>query len=364
MKPLRGSAGSKARFGALLLVLAACDREAPNAGRSAAPRASAPAPKPNACASGGGTLQDPARAAWFSRTLAGLCIDPHADFRSFGDGGKAPLGAACETLEGECASYERYGLRRVVVVPYVSADDPRARITVKLLELASPDAAYALFVSRLLGDSPEDAAAWKRLNAAGTAQRAGTKALAWRAQHLALLDYADETSAPGRAAERGAAHLEALATDLVARLPGKPELPRSVALLPDRDAGPAGVRYEHEDIFGVAGLGAGAIARYAPGGKESPLAVMARDDEDSAKDVLRTLGRLPSARSKKGAPYDALTVSLRERENERRVEWLFGRKRNVVLGIGREPAKLGKEAEARVRHAQMLRLKSLLDDLR
>jgi hypothetical protein len=347
----------------VFFALLACDREAPSAPPSAPSRAPAPAPKPNACATGGGTLEDPTRAAWFSRTVAGLCIDPHADFRSFGEGAKAPLGAACETLEGDCASYARYGLRRVLVVPYVSADDPRARVTVKLLELASPDAAYALFVTRVLGDSPEDAAAWTRLNAAGTAQRAGTKALAWRAQHLAVLDYADETSSPGRAAERGAPPLEALATDLVARLPGKPDVPRSIALLPERDGGPAAARYEHQDLFGIAGLGAGVVARYAPRGKPSPLAVLSRDDEDSAKDVLRTLKRLPSARSKKGAPYEALTVSLREREDEKRVEWLFGRKRNVVLGIGREPEKLGKDAEARVRHAQMLRLKSLLDEL-
>jgi hypothetical protein len=364
MKPLRRCARPAPSWAAALLVLFACDSEAPRTSPSAAPAPSAPPAKPDACAAGGGTLDDPARAAWFSRTVAGLCIDPHADFRSFGDGAKAPLGAACETLEGDCASYARYGLRRVLVVPYVSAADPRARVTVALLELASPDAAYALFAARVLGDSADDTVAWKRLNVAGTAQRAGTKGLAWRAQHLALLDYADETSAPGRAAERGAPSVEALAKELVERLPGKPDMPRSVALLPARDGGPAVVRYEHGDLFGIAGLGAGAVARYAPGGKESPLAVLARDDDDSAKDVLRTLKRLPSARSKKGAPYDALAVSLRERENDRRVEWLFGRKRNVVLGIGRDYEKLGKEGEARVRHAQMLRLKSLLDELR
>jgi hypothetical protein len=309
-------------------------------------------------------LEDPVRAGWLPRALGALCIDPHADVRSFGDSAKAPLGAACEALEGDCASYVRYGLRHVLVVPYVSADDPRARIGVTLLELASLDASYALFAERLLAEAPGDGERWIRLNAEGTAARSGTRALAWRANRLAFLDYADETSAPGRAPERGVAALDALARTLVLRLPGTPDLPRAVSLLPKREDGPTQVRYEHEDLFGIGGLGSGAIGSYASKGKEIPIAVMARDDDDSAKDVLKTLRRIVGSRSKKGAPYEALAVSLRERENERRTEWLFGRKRNVVLGIGREPEKLGKDAEARVRHAHMLRLKSLLDGLR
>ena len=341
----------------------ACGRESPEKAPRSAPSTSVPAPKPNACAQGGGTLDDAARAPWFSRTVADLCIDPHADFRSFGEGAKAPLGAACEALEGDCANYVRYGLRRVLIVPYVSAADPRTKITVKLLELASPEASYALFAGRILGDSPDDFAAWKALDPPGTALRAGASALAWRANHLAFLDYADETAAPGRIAERGALSLEALARDLVTRLPGKAELPRSVALLPKRDGGPLAVRFQHDDLFGIAGLGSGAIARYAPGGRPAPLAILARQDDDAAKDVLRTFRRMPGSRSMKGAPYETLVVSIREGDDERRMEWLFGRKQSVVLGIGREPEKLGREGQARVRHAQMRRLKALLDEL-
>lgn len=360
MKPLR-----RALLPAAVVVLAlGCERAAPRAAPSASVSVKKPAPKPNACAGDGGTLDDPARAAWFPRNVAGLCIDPHADFRSFGDGAKAPLGASCETLEGDCAGYVRYGLRRVLVVPYVSATDPRARVTVTLLELASPDASYALFARRVLGDAPNDFSSWKRLDSDGTALRSGARALAWRASHLALLDYTDETSAPDRVAERGGAALEGLARELVLSLPGKPDLPPAVALLPKRDGGPLAVRFEHEDLFGIGGIGSGALARYTPNGRIEPLAVLARVDDDSAKDVLKTLRRVLGSRAQKGAPYEALAVPIRERDDERRIEWLFGRKRNVVLGIGREPEKLDKDGEARARHAQMLRLKALLDGLR
>jgi hypothetical protein len=235
---------------------------------------------------------------------------------------------------------------------------------VTLLELESPEASYAHFTERVLGDSPDDFTRWKTVDPSGMAVVSGASALAWRASLLGVLDYADETSAPGRAAERGAPALAALARELVKTLPGKPEPPRSAALLPKRDGGPLATRFEHQDLFGIGGLGAGAVARYSPAGRATPLAVLARPDDDSAKDVLRTLRRIPGSRSQKGAPYEAVGVSIKDGEAAPRMEWLFGRKRNVVLGVGRERERLGRAAAAAVRHRELLRLKALLDDLR
>src|SRR6185503_5667433 len=192
------------------MTMAACERPATGDRERPAPSSSAPRPKREACATGGGERDDVARAAWFPRKVEGLCVDPHADFRSYGQGEKAPLGAACEALEGDCTRYARFGLRRVLVVPYVSGVDPRAKVTVTLLELASPEASYALFTEHVLGDSPDDFASWKQVDPEGSVVLSGASALAWRASHLALLDYADETSTPGRAAERGAPALATL----------------------------------------------------------------------------------------------------------------------------------------------------------
>ena len=354
-------------IGALVVMLFACDRPPADSGERSSSRPSASSKasaKPDVCRGGGGRLDDALGASTLPRVVGGLCIDPHADFRSYGAGAKAPLRAACEVVSGDCAGYARFGLRRVLVVPYVNGVDPRARITMTLLELESPEASYALFTERVLGDSPDDFAQWKSVEPSGTAVVSGASALAWRASHLALLDYADETSAPGRAAERGGAALAALARELVQSLPGKPELPRSAALLPKRDGGPLATRFEHQDLFGIGGLGSGAVARYSPAGRVAPLAVLARLDDDAAKDVLRTLRRLPGSRSQKGAPYEAVGVSIKDGETASRMEWLFGRKRNVVLGVGREPERLGRAAAAAVRHRELLRLKALLDDLR
>ena len=296
--------------------------------------------------------------------VGALCTDQHATFRSYGEGAKASLGAACEVLEGDCAGYVRFGLRRVHVVPYVSAADPRARVTVTLLELASSEASFALLTERTLGESPDDYTKWERLDGEGTALLFGARALVWRASHLAELVYTDETSAPGRVAERGRALLEALARELSLRLPGKAELPLSVALLPKRDGGPQRIQFEHEHLFGIEGLGAGALARYASPGAEMPVAVLARADDDSAKDVLRTIRRLPGSRSLRGAPYEAVGAPIQEGEGGLRREWLFGRKRHVALGIGYEPDKLDRKKRDRDRHAALLRLKALLDELR
>jgi hypothetical protein len=327
------------------------------------PSPSAPLAKPDACATGGGTIDDAARAAFFPRRLSSLCIDPHADLRSYGKDAKSPLGSACEVLPGDCASYGPFGLTRVLVVPYVIAARPRARVTATLLELASPEASYALFSERILGDSPDDFRAWKPLTREGTQMLSGAKALVWRANYLAMIDYTDETTTPDRAAEHGAPLLEALARELARLLPGKEDRPASVALLPERDAGPLAVQFEHEDVFGIRGLGAGAVARYARGGKNAPLAILARSDDDAAKDVIRTLRRIPGSRSLRGAAYESVEVAIQANEGARRMEWLFGRKRNVVLGIAREPEKLDRAGKARVRHREALRLKELFDEL-
>jgi hypothetical protein len=92
--------------------------------------------------------------------------------------------------------------------------------------------------------------------------------------------------------------------------------------------------------------------------------VLVRLDDDAAKDVLRTLRRMPGSRWVKGNPYEAVGVSIKDGEGARRMEWLFGRKRNVVLGVGREPERLGRAAAAAVRHRELLRLNALLGDLR
>jgi hypothetical protein len=65
----------------------------------------------------------------------------------------------------------------------------------------------------------------------------------------------------------------------------------------------------------------------------------------------------------KGAPYEAIRVPLRPAEGAPLVEWLFGRKRNVVLGVGREREKLARSAEELVRHRELLRLKEALEAL-
>jgi hypothetical protein len=313
------------------------------------------------CQGGGGTFPDPIRRSFFPEGNADFCIDPHADFRSFGQGEKEPLGLACESLPGDCARYARFELRHVVIVPYVIVGNSRARITVTLLEFPGVDQACAFFTDERFGDGSDDARSWQRVSPSEV-YRSGTNALVWHANHVALLAYTDETSTPSAAEAGGAKLLELLSRSVIGKLPGAASSPLSVSFLSQE--GPSlGWHYEHVDLFDMAGLGPGVLANYAVDGGTEPLAVLARTDDDAAKDVLRTFRRVPGSQSLKGAPYEAIRVPLRPAEGEKLVEWLFGRKRSVVLGVGREREKLERSAEELVRHAELLRLKAKLDAL-
>src|SRR5262245_43852715 len=93
---------------ALLVLGLSCGRPSSGAGESPPRASSAPAVRPNACAGGGHRFGESVGANVLPRVVGPLCIDPHATFRSYGDGEKASLGAACEVLEGECAGYVRF----------------------------------------------------------------------------------------------------------------------------------------------------------------------------------------------------------------------------------------------------------------
>ena len=68
----------------------------------------------------------------------------------------------------------------------------------------------------------------------------------------------------------------------------------AVRLLPTERLVPMGIGYAHRDALGVAGLGSGAVGYYQDGNDRYRVVSLARADEDSAKDVIGTLKKLPS----------------------------------------------------------------------
>ena len=71
-----------------------------------------------------------------------------------------------------------------------------------------------------------------------------------------------------------------------------------------------------------------------------------RADDDSAKDVVKTLKKLEGAHGFKDSPIDAVALGLREAEGEPKIEWVVGRSGNTVIGVGDEVFGLGKGSDA------------------
>ncbi len=57
-----------------------------------------------------------------------------------------------------------------------------------------------------------------------------------------------------------------------------------------------GVSYAAKDLLGIAGTGPGALGFYREGAERYRVFALTRSDEDSAKDVLKTLRKVDGAR--------------------------------------------------------------------
>jgi hypothetical protein len=179
------------------------------------------------------------------------------------------------------------------------------------------------------------------------------------------LRYVHELESPEQIKSSGARVLPVIAKALGSGLPGRAEPLPSVARLPTENRIPSGISYEYRDLLGVSGAGRGAVGYYKDGARRYRVFASVRQDEESAKDVSKTLRKLEGAHGFKDSPIDALSLGLREGEGEPRVEWIVGRAGNVVMGVGDEVFSLGKAGAdadaARLSEAQkMEKLRAML----
>jgi hypothetical protein len=115
------------------------------------------------------------------------------------------------------------------------------------------------------------------------------------------------------------------------------------------------------DAFGVPGLGASGRGYYRDERKRWRVLSVVRPDGESAKDVLSTLSRHPSAKKIKGV--DALQLIERRLPSEPHVGWVIGQRGSVIYGIGDEatvlPEFMPAEREASVKlslHEKLVKL--------
>lgn len=312
---------------------------------------SAPPPvassKPGACSSGGGSVSDAVSSAYFPKVAGSYCIDPNGDARTYGEAAKGTLETVCtELLDGECEVYKNYGLKRVVTLRYVDGAGSPGTVNVITSRFASAEGAFAFFTKRVLADGDPVDGTPKELPAGAEGALGTGIAYIWRGELVAELSYSNELETPEQIKGTSAKVLPELARQIGDHLPGDVNPLPAVRLLPTERLVPMGIGYAHRDALGVAGLGAGAIGYYQDGNDRYRVVGLARADEDSAKDVIGTLKKLPGAKTQKDLGFDAVAFTTREAEGAPQAEWLAGRSGGNVIIVGDEPLKLKAGADA------------------
>ncbi len=312
-----------------------------------------PAPPPEAtgkkgvCAKGGGESGDKLTAKMFPRVSDDYCIDPNGDTRAYGAEAERSLEQVCtEELDGECEVYKAYGLERVVTLRYVDGKGSPGTVSARLSRFKTETGAYGFFTLRVIADADPAQTKPKKLDAGTQAVIGGSNANIWRGKHVLELAYNNEREAPDALRTSTARVLPPMAKAVGEKLPGDPVLPPPAAKLPADDRIEMGVSYVTTDLLDVAGVGPGAIGFHQKGDKRWRVVSIVRGDEAAAKDVMKTLKKLDSAKEVKGVLFDALTLARRVDEDAPLIGWVFGQSGANVIGIGDEEHVLSADQSA------------------
>ena len=310
-------------------------------------------------------VKDAASAAFFPRTAADYCIDPNGEARAFGENAPNSLDAVCtELFDGECEVYKSYGLRRVVTLRYIDGKGSPGAVNINLSRFAAAEGAYGFFTKRVVADADPADTVPAALDAGGAGALGSGIAYVWRADMVAELSYTNELEPPDQLKASAQRVLPPIAVAIGNALPGDKHAPAAVSLLPSEHRLPMGVSYAAKDVLGIAGTGPGATGFYRDGSERYRVFSLVRPDEDSAKDVLKTLRKVDGAKALKDTGVDAIEFSVREEESSPLVGWVVGRKGSTVVGVGDEVFVLRGKPEAqaeRVPQAKKLeRVKAIL----
>ncbi len=306
--------------------------------------------KPGACQSGGGTVSDAQASAYVPRVAGDYCVDPNSEQRAFGENSVTPLDAVCNLFDGECEIYKRFGLRRVFTVQYIDGKGSPGTASLTLSRFASPEAAYAFFTKRVIADGDPTETAPAALDAGAAGALGSGIAYVFRGDMVGELRYVNELESPEQLKASSLRVLPPIAKAVGDKLPGQARLPAAALALPSTDRVPLGIGYDYTDLFGVSGVGRGAVGYYKSG-QRYRIAALVRDDEAGAKDVMGTLKKLPGAKGIKDPGLELLTFSLQDGESPK-IEWVAGRQGATVIAVGDEAYALAADAGARLAEAE------------
>jgi len=340
----------RATFAALglLTALCSCDRDEPP---STAPARSAPS---SACASPA-RVNDSASAALLPRRAGGYCVDPAGSDRAYGEGSQQGIDGICDLFDGECETYKRFGVRRLVEARYVAASGEESTIDVYLSRYASSKHAYAMFSHRVVGDDdPARTRAPRPLEVRGAGALGLNNAIVWRGAFLVELTYSDPSADVKALEQKASAALPPLVAALDDKLAGTTDPPAAVRLLPTEHRLPLGVRYQLDGVLGIEGAGSGAYGYYRQGERRWRVLGAVRPEPASARDLLRTIAALPGATEQKNLGDGAVRVVHQMSKASPQTEWIAARQGSRVIAVGDEERIFGSGQSSEERQKRAL----------
>lgn len=326
---------------------------APDPASVPAQRGAAPPPpadsagKPGACKSGGGEIKDAVSAPLFPRTAAGYCVNPDGETQAFGEKAGKPIEGICSLFDGGCELYKKHGVKRTVRVDYVDGAGSPATVTADLSQFASSDHAYAMFTKRITSDEDPSRPDMPKKADIGVPAATGTGSLyAWKGAYLLELSYVNTAESEKTLKASAEKVLPSLAKAIAEKLPGGGAPPPAVAKLPTEGQLPLGVVMVLQGALTTDGTGPAAFGFYKEGDKRYRVMVIAKDDPDQAKDVLKTFAKKKGASEEKSVGETGARLMVQEDDGGPKAEWFVAKKGKVVVGVGDETFALKPGASA------------------
>ena len=328
------------------------------------PPPSASNAKAGACAGGGGELTDPVSAPFLPKTVAGYCVDPQGEVKTYGEKGKLSMDEVCTTaFDGECEVYKRFGLKRVASLHYVDGSGQGGSVEVNLSQFAEVAGAYGMFTLRVVAGDPADPSTPKAFRAGGAGAIGTGRAYVWRGPFLVELQYNNEQESPELLGKSSDVILRAVGIEVGQRLPGATTLPPAAEALPEAHRLPNGIVFHPRDVLGWNGVGPGALGFYKDGARRWRTLAIFKDDADQAKDAFKTMKSKPGTLPVAGMGDEAAHVVVASLGGGPKIELLVARKGKVIWGISDEEYALrgaDKDAARLTEEEAMARLRPLL----
>jgi hypothetical protein len=330
-------------FAFVALTALGCNKEEKKVGGDQPPPPPTSSASPTAgggpCANGGGENKDPVSSAYFPRKSGAYCLDPEGEVKTYGEKGKLSMDEVCtKAFDGECEVYKRFGLKRVVTLRYVDGSGAPSSVEVVLSQFPDAGGAYGMFTKRVVADGDPANASTKPFPAGAAAAMGKSNAYVWKGPYLAELTFVteDTKATADQIAAWSKTSIGSIAKEIGDKLPGPADQLPPVKALPQTNLIPLGVSFQPKDALGVTGLGPAAVGFYKDGDKRYRMVSMVLDDEGRAKEAMIALRKRPGSMPVKDIGDEGAAVVIQEGPDRPKVEYVFARKGQAVIGVGDE----------------------------